>query len=552
MSLRIRLVIFAVFFLTVSVLLSTLKVEGQAAYWYSLIPALLAVGLAFATHNIYLSLGLAVLIGGPLAKLADADSLTQALTSGVSLSFSLAKDSLLDWTNIQILIFASFVLIMIGVIQGAGGFHALADRLSKYATGKKSTKFMTFLLGLAVFIDDYASTMIVGSSMRPLSDRAGISREKLAFLVDATSAPIAGLAVVSTWIGYEVGLFGQVSESLKLGQNGYAMFFDAISFRFYCVFMLIFIIVNIFSGIDFGPMRKAEENAKPIAPNNRGANAQVTGPNALIWVAIIPFAGLMLYLFAALWFDGKGDELMLGFGSIFSLDYWRTVLSQSENNILILAKASVLGLFLSLLLSIVIAKSSISSLLGFLKEGGKRAMLPVVILVLAWSLKSICTELKTGIFLAALLGDVIRPEFFPMCLFLVASLIAISTGTSWGTMAILIPTAIPLAYHLDGNVYGTVTMISLGAILDGAILGDHCSPISDTTILSSMSSECDHMSHVKTQMPYSLVVGLFAMVFGYLPAAFGYGWFTSFSMATISTIGLFWILKRKRTAATVN
>ena len=536
-----RLVIFIIGFSVSLLALAQINPVSETAMWYSLVPALLAVGLAFATHNIFLSLGLAVLIGGPLSKLLSEDSVFTAIFSGLWFSIKVGFESLTDTTNIQILVFASFVLIMIGVIQDAGGFQALAQALAKYAKGKRSTKFITFLLGWVVFIDDYASSMIVGSSMRPLADRVGISREKLAFVVDSTAAPISGLAIVSTWIGYEVGLFNDISNTLGLGQNGYAMFFDAIFFRFYCIFMLIFVVMNIYFNHDYGPMKKAEDKAKP-RQNISDTSLSVDG--RLIWAAIIPFAVLMGYLFVQLWYDGKGPQLLDQGGSMLSLSYWRDVVSQSENNILILAQAATIGLIISMVLSFFMAKTSPSKLGKALLSGAKRSMIPVGILVLAWSLKSICTALETGPFLSGLLGEVISPAFFPMALFLVAALIALSTGTSWGTMAILIPTAIPLALTLDGGTYGLITMISLASILDGAIMGDHCSPISDTTILSSMSTDCNHMAHVNTQMPYSLTVAAIALICGYLPAGLGLSFATSFTMGVAAILGINLLVRR--------
>lgn len=522
-----RLIYFLVGFTVALLALAQIEPVSETAHWYSLVPALLAVGLAFATHNIFLSLGLAVLIGGPLA--------TKSFFPGVWFSIKTAFESLTDITNIQILVFASFVLIMIGVIQDAGGFRAMAQALAKYAKGKRSTKFITFCLGWLVFIDDYASTMIVGSSMRPLADRVGISREKLAFVVDGTAAPIAGLAIVSTWIGYEVGLFNEISQTLALGQNGYAMFFDAIGFRFYCIFMLFFMVTNIFFGQDFGPMRKAEEKAEPHQSLSDSSNKK---PSYLIWAALIPFISLMGYLFVQLWYDGKGPELLDAGGSLLSLNYWRDVVSQSENNILILAQAATLGLVTACIMSFLLAKTKPTRMGKALWQGLKRSMIPVGILVLAWSLKSICTALETGPFLSGILGDVISPALFPLSLFLVAALIALSTGTSWGTMAILIPTAVPLAVTLDGGTYGLITIISLASILDGAIMGDHCSPISDTTILSSMATDCNHMAHVNTQMPYSLLVGAIAILCGYLPAGLGWSFWPTILLGFAVILGI--------------
>lgn len=549
-----RLVIFGFIFITLLLIFSQFgpAFDAENPTWISLLPPLLAVGLAFATHNIYISLTLSVLIGGPLIFLNKSVAPVSAVGSGLAYSVQQAWGSLVDPTNIQILIFASFVLIMIGVIQGAGGFEAIAQRLSSLARSKKRTELVTFLMGFVVFIDDYASTMIVGSSMRPLADRVKLSRQKLAFLVDATSAPIAGLAIVSTWIGYEVGLFNEISNSLQLGQNGYAMFFDALSYRFYCFFMLLFIVFNIFTGIDFGKMRTAEMNAsKGSVDSTVPAAARQANETSRMLVAIVPFLALLGFLLVSLWYDGKGPEQMESFGSLFTVAYWRNVLSQSENNILILAQAATLGLVLASVLAIAVRALGPKGLLISLKDGAKKSLIPVTILVLAWSLKSICTDLDTGAFLAKLLGDVIRPELFPLFLFITAAMIAISTGTSWGTMAILIPTAIPLAFHLDGGTYGLVTMISLGSILDGAIMGDHSSPISDTTILSSIATDCDLMEHVTTQMPYSVLVGMLAIIFGYLPAGFGWSWSASIGMVLVFYAIFFFALSRRSTSLRV-
>jgi len=179
--------------------------------------------------------------------------------------------------------------------------------------------------------------------------------------------------------------------------------------------------------------------------------------------------------------------------------------------------------------------------------GLRGGLLPIFILILAWSLKAACAGLKTGPFLAAALGEVLSPVWFPALLFLVASVTAFATGTSWGTMAILIPTAIPIAFHLDGEVYGLTTTICLGAVLDGAILGDHCSPISDTTIMSSISSSCDHVHHVRTQIPYSLTVGALAVFCGYIPSALGVPSWVGICVSSFAMFVLFFaILRRKR------
>ncbi|MCC7441133.1 MAG: hypothetical protein IT285_05855 [Bdellovibrionales bacterium] len=492
--------------------------ESEAApAWTSILPPVLAVTLAFVTQRILTSLALAILAGGLLS--GSVATAPQVVFKAVS-----------DPFNLKVLLFITLILAMISVVIAGGGLRLLVDRLAVLAKGPRSAQAVTALMGVLIFIDDYANTMIVGSAMKPATDRYKVSREKLAFLVDATSAPVAGLAVVSTWIGYEVGLFGKVSETLNLGKDGYSMFFDALSFRFYCILLLVFLALQIFTGRDFGPMLKAERRARKTGKvsadgarllSAAGFAAAEPEKKARLsaWTAFAPFVVLFAVLFGGLWADGGG---MAGaITDIFSFSRWKEVISASENNVLVLAWAGGVSLVVAAGSAVLASKlpPSVVGLAAF--RGAKASLLPMLILVLAWSLKGACDAVRTGDFLIAVVGNSLSPAVFPMIVFLTASATAFATGTSWGTMAILIPTAIPIAHQLDGGSYGLTTIICLGAVLDGAIFGDHCSPISDTTLMSSIASSCDHIDHVRTQLPYALVVGLVAIVAGYLPAAQG-------------------------------
>lgn len=504
--------------------------------WYSILPPLIAVTFAFLTHKIQSSLVMAVLLGGILATVPDNPSLF-GLGAGVVKGGGFVWSAVSDFINFQILAFVAFILAMISVLVGSGALLGVVNYLGKYAKTRRSTQFITVLTGFFLFFDDYANTMIVGSAMRPATDKKKISREKLAFLVDATSAPIAGIAIISTWIGYEVGLFGETLTSLNIAKDGYSAFFDALPFRFYCLMMIAFVVINTLSGEDFGPMKAAEERAK-----NKG---QLFAPDAKILskeegplkkaapakAAMIPLLSMLLFVFAGIWIDGGGQNLL-------SLTAWRMAVSGASNSILVLMYASLFGLFMAGVCAYIVGRTP-KQILGFAFKGLKASALPIVILVLAWSLKGACDSLKTGAFLTASLGDTIPPLLFPTLLFLVASVTAFATGTSWGTMAILIPTAAPVAFSLDGDQYGLVMMMSFAAVLDGAILGDHCSPISDTTIMSSVASHCDHIDHVETQLPYALLVGFLAIVCGYLPAAAGFSPWSGLLLAIMIMVTLF-------------
>jgi len=522
----------------------------EAAPWTSILPPLVAISLALATNKVVVSLFAGVLLGGVLIARGASSSFWLAIPVGLwhtgqTIRSVIVPDDF-DPTNLQILAFVVLMMAMLGVMLACGGLQGIAQWLSRYARSPRSTQLVAVLLGLVVFIDDYANTMIVGPTMRPLTDRHRISREKLAFLVDATAAPIAGLAVVSTWIGYEVGLLGQQAADLKLGTDGYGIFFDAIGFRIYCLGMIAFLVWNVLSGQDFGPMAAAERRArqlgKPLADDARVLGAKMLSaapmrPDAPARAisGLLPMLAVLLFFLCGLWIDGGGmaamqaDWFALGRASV-----WREALGSADKNLL-LTLAGGFGLATAWLLALVAERISLGSALRATLRGSQAAILPVTILVLAWSLNSCCGQLRTGEYLAEMLKGVIGPGLYPPLVFVVACLASFSMGTSWGTMGILIPTALPVAFALDEGVYGRITVLAAAAILDGAIFGDHCSPISDTTILSSAAASCDHMAHVRTQAPYSLLVAALALLLGYIPAAQGAPWWLGLCAVTAAS-----------------
>jgi len=533
--------------------------DPQKAMWYSIVPPVLAISLAFLTRHVLLSLGIAIVAGGLLTQVPQTPLSAAAWLEGFKTVGFYVADTVTSKTNLQILAFVPPIFVMIEVVIASGGFRGIILWLLKWVKGRKSAQLATALMGILCFIDDYTNAIIVGSMMQPITDRFRISREKLAFIVDATSAPVAGLAVISTWIAYEVGLLGQIAEELKIGRSGYSLFFDALSFRFYCLLMLVFVFLHIILGRDFGPMKTAEDSAKAKGPgeNSQAGPAQnapdsstpaVAQQSSRAIKALVPLAGLVLFHLTGLWVDGGGPAMLRQGGSLLNWVYWRDVISAAENTTLILDYAALFGLTLALLCSRLFGSLSMPVISNCFKRGIKRTMMPFVILILAWSLKNCCDSLKTGEFLTAILAGRVSPHWFPPAVFLVASVTSFATGTSYGTMAILIPTAIPVAFALDGNTYGLTTMISLGAVLDGAIFGDHCSPISDTTIMSSIASSCGLIDHVRTQLPYSLFVAGLALLCAYLPSAFGLapGW--SFLLAILVMACFFIALARRKKA----
>ena len=510
-----------------------IKQEVSQTSW-SVLPPAIAIFIAFVSGRLALSLGSAVFFGSFISIYGSSQSVLESAGEGSVKMMSFFWGALSEPANLQILGFVFFILSMVHIMTISGGLHALVNSLKGFIVGPRSAQVVTVLMGCLIFIDDYANTMIVGSTMKKVTDRYGISRQKLAFLVDATSAPIAGVALVSTWIGYEVGLFSEMAKKLGWGVDGYSVFLDAIPFRFYCFFMLFFVFVNTISGIDFGPMKESK-----AVIDEEEEEEELEGHIAS---ALVPLGLLLSLVFSLLWIDGGGLKPE---NSLVSLTSWRNVLTQSENGVLILLLSSFCCYIVSIILAKILSKVSFKKLgEGFLL-GLKSSLLPIMILILAWSLKSVCDDLETGKYIVSLLGDKVNPLWMPIAIFIISALTAFSTGTSWGTMAILIPTVSPLAMALATNAqYGPYVALCLAAILDGAIMGDHCSPVSDTTIMSSISTDCDLIDHVKTQLPYSLIVGVIALTVGYLPSSYGWPYWFSVLAAVILIVSLFVVIKK--------
>lgn len=561
MNVKLKIFISAFVFISVTIacIIGAQQVDEAAGLvWYSVIPPLLAVTLAILTARFFLSLSVAVGASIVLSwvkhyLMADAPA-ASLIRNFFGEAIWFAGKVILDLENIWMAIFVFLILSMISVVVSSGGMGGIVVWLSRFATGTRSTQVVTALIGVFVFIGDYTSAMLTGPSMRPMTDRFRVCREKLAYIVDSTSAPITGLAFVSTWIGVEVGLFSDVSESLQLGRDGYSMFFDALGFRFYCILTVIFVIINALSGRDYGAMRKASIRARETgavsAPNAKilgDAAAFTSAPNVVMQPlsAILPLVTLFTILLSGLWLTavwvrGEGSGFIFSpaawqavlakinaegreLGFILSLSAWRNVLTtlKTVQILRMLACAACGSLFVAILCARGLSKLQLPDIRTAVLAGLKGSLVPLGILLFVWGLKTGCKRLETGQFLALILEGKVPVLVFPMLVFATGAACSFATGSSWSTMAILIPTAIPVAYAMDGDTYGLTTLICLGATLDGAIFGDHCSPISDTTVFSAIASSCDALHHVRTQLPYAITVAFIALVCGYFLAALG-------------------------------
>ena len=504
---------------------------------WSLFPPLCAISAAVATGRLVLGLGSA-LLGAAL--------ITQPLEAGWLVFWQVPVRVVAGfiWTPLSgsfqlfILGFTICLIGMVRVVAAAGGTRGIAEALARRAEGRTRARTATWLLGLAIFFDDYANTLVVGTTMRPVCDRLRISREKLAYLVDSTAAPVAGLAVISTWIGYEVGLLQEAMDGLGTGVSGYELFFRALTSRFYCWLAILFVGATVLLRRDAGPMLAAERRAASLGQVLRPGARPLTGSGAERnleppegvrpdWrLAAAPVLVVLVGVILGMQWDtwGHPEVRRARAEGILGASYWTAVLSNAAG-----ARVMFLAAVAGSLTAFLLAVSRRS-------EDGSRPVTPwralrawiggvtgfhraLVILVLAWAIKEACAAVDTSGYLLAALGDSMPAELLPVLVFLLAAAVAFSIGTSWTTMAILLPAALPLAHALGGL---PTTVLVAAAVLDGAIFGDHCSPISDTTVLSSVAAGCDHLDHVKTQVPYALGVMSVAAVFGYLGTAAAY------------------------------
>ncbi len=495
--------------------------------WLSVLPPLIAIGLALITHDVLISLFLGI-FGGALILFNWSPFLAFARTID-----HFVAPALTDPNQASIVIFTIMLGGMVGLVTKNGGTHGIVERLKPYATSPRRGQLATWALGVLVFFDDYANTLIVGPTMRPITDKLKVSREKLAYIVDSTAAPVVCLFPISTWVGFEIGLIGAAFEQLGLPYDPYTTFVATIPYRFYPIFALVLVATLALSQLDFGPMLKAErrareqglllaEDAAPIADYGseeveppahipkRAANAVLP----ILTVVAVTVLGLYLTGLAGL---GADDEASV-----------RKILENADSYKALLW-ASLSGMLMALLLPLFQKLLSIRETMGAMMAGFKAMLMALVVLVLAWSLSSVCSELRTADYLVGLTKGSLTPVWLPALTFVLAAATAFATGSSWGTLGILEPLVIPICHSLSlaaghevgSEPYTLYMLASIASVLAGSIWGDHCSPISDTTILSSMATGCDHIAHVRTQLPYALTVGLVGILVGSIPSAFG-------------------------------
>ena len=506
--------------------------------WFSLAPPVLAILLALVFKEVITALLAGVWLGA--LAVAGYNPLA-ALWRTIDL-YAVPAVADMDGGHTQILVFSLLLGGLVGIVSRNGGTQGIVDAVSPFASTTRRGKVATWVAGMAIFFDDYANTLIVGNTMRPITDRLKISREKLAYIVDSTAAPVAALVPISTWVGYEISLIadGMAIAAQQPGTDPalvatltsvspLAVFVTTIPYRFYALLALAFVLITSLMDRDFGPMAKAERRASSGGGIHRpGAQLAVdttdphmTPPDGVTprWYnAAAPIITVILVVLGGLYATGRASvgpdaSLMDVFGAA---DPFVTLLWGSM-------AGCIVGIVLSVAQRILSVKESLNAWVA----GMKAMFLAMVILTLAWSLGQVTEDLGTAQYLAQILSDALPLEVIPVLVFLTSAAMAFATGTSWATMAIMIPLIIPLTVTLGGaegfGVGGgySILMGAISSALAGAIFGDHCSPISDTTVLSSTAAACDHLDHVRTQLPYAVAVALLSMVVGDIGTALG-------------------------------
>lgn len=552
--------------------------------WMSILPPLLAILLALVFKEVVFSLVSGIFLGGAILG-AYADGFIGIFTGFFRVIDTYIIGALNDGGHLSVIVFSTIIGGIVALISKNGGMQGIVNSIAKYANNARNGQLATWLLGIAIFFDDYANTLVVGNTMRAVTDKLKVSREKLAYIVDSTAAPVSAIAFVTTWIGAELGYISSGLENINgeqevISEGVYSIFLNSLAYSFYPILTLIFIFYLVWRQKEFGAMYKAEKRARSGEVVNEEVNsgdltemedvAPVKGIkyrayNAIIPVAIIVFGtllGLIITGFDSLAATFATDDPSLAVGNWSEIWGSMTVYDENINSTgkrlgtLIGASDSYIALLWSSLAALFTAMMmTIGQKILSLKDtvettvAGFKTMVPaLLILILAWSLAMVTDEMHTADFLTEVMEGNIAYWLIPALTFILSGFVAFSTGSSWSTMALVYPIILPAAWQIcmGADMAQADAMIifynTVSAVLAGSVLGDHCSPISDTTILSSLASGCNHIDHVRTQIPYALTVGGVAVVFGTIPAALGVPAWLSFVIgigAIIAVIEVF-------------
>lgn len=484
---------------------------GLIGSWISILPPLVAIAIALIFKQVLFALFLGIWMGafliGDLSFTGIFSSFFEALSSFIVPGVS-------DPDRMSIVVFSILIGGMVGIITDNGGTRGVIKAITKFVRTKVQGMVVTSLMGFIVFFDDYANTMVVGNTMRPLTDKLRISRAKLAYLVDATAAPVATIALVSTWIGAMVGFIATAeAEMANFNEAAYSVFINSLPYNFYAFFTILFVILIAFSGRDYGTMLKARITLykakhdskldkynlyKELIEEDEEKKRESHWANAAI-----PILTLVIGTIIGLFVTGEGNSIQ--------------AIVETANSYNALLWGSIASVVVAIIMTLSQKLLDVEKTLEGMMNGMHVMFDGVLILVLAWALSDVTVALGTADYLISVFGETLNPFWMPALVLILSALTAFATGSSWGTMGILMPLVVPLGWEI-GNATGIPTEMTLeviyasvSAVLAGSVWGDHCSPISDTTILSSIATQCDHVEHVNTQLPYAMTVGVISI-----------------------------------------
>ena len=468
-----------------------------ATFW-ALVPPVVAIGLALITKEVYSSLFIGVLMGGILySGFSFEGTITHIFEDGMI-------NVLSDSYNVGILIFLVILGTMVCLMNRAGGSAAFGQFAADHIKGRVGAELATILLGCLIFIDDYFNCLTVGSVMRPVTDKFKVSRAKLAYLIDATAAPICIIAPISSWAAAVTGFVE--------GEDGFSIFVRAIPYNFYAILTIVMMIGMVLLRTEFGSMKFHEKNAlkgdlytTPGRPYDTEKQPEVSVRGTVLDL-LIPIISLIICCMVG----------MLYTGGFFSGEDFVTAFSQSDAS-LGLTMGSFFGLLITIGLYQVRRVLKFSECMACIPEGFKSMVPAIMILSFAWTLKAMTDSLGADVYVATVVASSARSllNFLPAIIFVVGCFLAFATGTSWGTFGILIPIVVAVFENSNPDLM----IISISACMAGAVCGDHCSPISDTTIMASAGAQCEHVNHVTTQLPYAVTAAAVSF-FSYIIAGF--------------------------------
>ncbi len=458
--------------------------------WLSILPPIIAIALALITKEVYSSLFIGIFSGMLIYSFSTGGS----VVSAASLTFDMMSSKMAD--NAYMIIFLALLWAVVMLVTKSGGSYAYGKWAGKRLTNKRAAVLATSFLGILIFIDDGFNCLTVGTVMRPITDRLRISREKLAYIIDATAAPVCIIAPVSSWA---VAVASEVSET-----NGFNIFLSTIPYNFYALMTILMVLVIACTGKDFGPMKRAEEKALSAVSSEEKEENEL--PHGTVADLVLPILVLIVCAILGMayvggFFEGVSFSEAIGYNPTAGLSL-----------------GAFAGLVCAMLLYIPRKLMKPREFMDCIVKGIGNIVPPMLILILSWTLGGVCRQLiGTGIFISGFVSSSSLPVgLLPSLIFVIAAFMSFSMGTSWGTFGMLIP-IVTMICETEGM--GGLLIPALGATLAGSVYGDHCSPISDTTILASTGAGCEHIRHVETQLPYATLAAAVCAV-GYLIAGF--------------------------------